>query len=161
MDTYIVRLIESKELVGFIAARNWEHLMQIVDEATDPYSCEYRRATQGGGILWTTPGTPKTDWESEEEFDLSGAEFSDDLMRLFAPDITGAIWKLFPHDCEGCQIPFWDKPALWKNGDDVRQLCGPCARFAREHDEIATQLAFRQLKTVFQQHRKQRKANTK
>lgn len=51
MPTYLIRLTENKELVGICAAISADELFWLVDECTDPNSCEYK-ILGTGGIFW-------------------------------------------------------------------------------------------------------------
>jgi hypothetical protein len=57
MPTYLVRTIRDCDLVGVFFARDTYELALIVDECTDPGSCEYQRM-KTGGIMWTSPAIP-------------------------------------------------------------------------------------------------------
>ena len=48
MSGFIVRVIETRELVGFFGADSLVALRDCVDEVCDPGSCEYARLEQGG-----------------------------------------------------------------------------------------------------------------
>jgi hypothetical protein len=48
MSTAIVRLKETKEIVGFYAHEDSLDLFAMVDEVTDPYACEYMSIIYGG-----------------------------------------------------------------------------------------------------------------
>ena len=58
---YIVRI-----KVGFFNAPNLRRLMIMVDECTDPGSCEYQPMPDGG-IMWTSPAIPVPVPEPENE----------------------------------------------------------------------------------------------
>ena len=51
MSAYIVREISTDQVVGFVEADSIHELFWLVDEATDPYGCDYKRITNGG-VLW-------------------------------------------------------------------------------------------------------------
>jgi hypothetical protein len=57
MPTYLVRIIETRDLVGVFSADNIHQLIIIVDECTEPDECEYTRMGPGG-IMWTSPAVP-------------------------------------------------------------------------------------------------------
>ena len=54
MATYLVRLQESNELVGIFWADNLKALGWLIDEAVDPFICEYKKLPYGG-IFWPNP----------------------------------------------------------------------------------------------------------
>jgi hypothetical protein len=58
MPTYLVRIIETHDLVGIFSADNIVQLADIVDECTEPDDCEYARLSVAGGIMWTSPAIP-------------------------------------------------------------------------------------------------------
>jgi hypothetical protein len=57
MPAYLVRLIQSRDIVGFFAADEFEDLAMAVDECTDVGACEYLEMPPGG-IMWTSPAIP-------------------------------------------------------------------------------------------------------
>jgi hypothetical protein len=57
LKVYFVRLISNRDLVGIFAARDVDELTDIIDEVTDPWSCEYR-VMRPGAIYWTSPAIP-------------------------------------------------------------------------------------------------------
>lgn len=57
MPTYLVRIIETHDLVGIFSVDNIHQLIVIVDECTEPDGCEYARM-RPGGIMWTSPAIP-------------------------------------------------------------------------------------------------------
>ncbi|KZD20349.1 hypothetical protein A4A58_19100 [Tardiphaga robiniae] len=57
MPTYLVRIIETRDLVGVFSADNIVQLIDIVDECTEPDECEYTRMGPGG-IMWASPAIP-------------------------------------------------------------------------------------------------------
>jgi hypothetical protein len=54
MPAYLVRLIDTRDLVGFFFAEDVDHLDVIVDECTHVPDCEYVELPEGG-IMWETP----------------------------------------------------------------------------------------------------------
>jgi hypothetical protein len=73
MPAYLVRLIQSHDLVGFFAADEFEDLAMAVDECTNAGACEYVELPPGG-IMWTSPAIPVPvgvpDREDEEEAEI-------------------------------------------------------------------------------------------
>jgi hypothetical protein len=51
MTTYLVRTIESKRMIGIFSAGDSAQLFFAVDEALDPFRCEYLRLTAGEGVF--------------------------------------------------------------------------------------------------------------
>jgi len=51
MTTYLVRTTESKRMIGVFAAEDSAQLFYVVDEALDPFRCEYLRLTAGEGVF--------------------------------------------------------------------------------------------------------------
>jgi hypothetical protein len=54
MPAYLVRLIDTRDLVGFFFAEDIDDLDVIVDECTDVPDCEYVELPEGG-IMWESP----------------------------------------------------------------------------------------------------------
>jgi len=75
-------LIDTHDLVGFFWASEIDHLIDTVDECTDPGMCEYAELPVGG-IMWTAPARPvpldpgETDNDEAEPVPWSGAELSE------------------------------------------------------------------------------------
>jgi hypothetical protein len=57
MPTYLVRIIESRDLVGIFSADSIHELIVVIDECTEADACEYVRLPTGG-VMWTDPATP-------------------------------------------------------------------------------------------------------
>jgi hypothetical protein len=91
MATYLVRLQESNELVGIFWAENLFDLAFCIDEATDPYSCEYKKLAHGG-IFWPRPidvSIPLKDFDCDNEnpnYDIN--PISEALIKSGVPDIS-------------------------------------------------------------------------
>jgi hypothetical protein len=54
MPAYLVRIIDTRDLVGFFFAEDADDLELIVDECTDVPDCEYVELPDGG-IIWESP----------------------------------------------------------------------------------------------------------
>ena len=54
MPAYLVRLIGTRDLVGFYFAEEPEHLVTIIDECAEVADCEYAELPDGG-ITWENP----------------------------------------------------------------------------------------------------------
>jgi hypothetical protein len=72
MPAFLVRVIDTRDLVGFFFANGLEELAIIIDEAIDPDDCEYIRIGSGG-IMWSGPAiaVPIT-WPDEDDHDSLG-----------------------------------------------------------------------------------------
>jgi hypothetical protein len=57
MPAYLVRLIQTRDIVGFFVADDFNDLVIAVDECTDVPACEYVEMP-AGGIMWTSPAIP-------------------------------------------------------------------------------------------------------
>lgn len=55
MPAYLVRIIDTHDLVGIYYVETILQLIVIIDECTDPGACEYTRLTFPGGIMWESP----------------------------------------------------------------------------------------------------------
>jgi hypothetical protein len=92
MSAYIVRLIDTDELVGLLITDTVKDLFWAVDEVTDPNSCEFKRI-KFGGILWHVgTGQVYEEDDSEEPAPLDGASFSEYTMAAYE---DGRRWKQF------------------------------------------------------------------
>ncbi|KRR06820.1 hypothetical protein [Bradyrhizobium valentinum] len=105
MPAYLVRLIDTRDLVGFYFAAEPDALVTIIDECTEAADCEYAELPDGG-ISWESPaisvpiGIDKedpNDIEDTPEVPWSGASLSeswwsvlygytDDQWTPFFPD---------------------------------------------------------------------------
>ena len=93
MPNFLVRLIGTRDLVGFFTASDLETLREIVDECTDVPACEYREIMDGG-IYWESPAVPvpmpEVTVESVERaplFPWHGAAVSDGWLSEIYDDI--------------------------------------------------------------------------
>jgi len=57
MPAYLVRLIDTRDLVGFYFADAPDDLITIIDECTEVADCEYTELPDGG-ITWESPAIP-------------------------------------------------------------------------------------------------------
>lgn len=91
MPAYLVRIIDSQDLVGIFFASNVTQLMVTVDECCDPGDCEY--ASLGvGGIMWTRPAIPVP---IELPEDVDDASFEVDALPWGAATMTEVWWNHF------------------------------------------------------------------
>jgi hypothetical protein len=121
MPTYLVRTIKHLDLVGVFYARDTDELALIVDECTDPGSCEYQRM-KTGGIMWTSPAIPvpietpeDADGTEDDPIPWSGASLTESWFDSFYGYAKGK-WKLLVPD--GGE-PFFPEPPV------LPQLPGP------------------------------------
>jgi hypothetical protein len=102
MSAYIVRLIDTDELVGFLVADTTKDLFWSIDELLNPHECEYKRIT-GGGIFWGESGAgemyptiPVEDFEEYFELPpLDGASLAQWTQREYEDERP---WKRFKAD---------------------------------------------------------------
>lgn len=71
MPAYLVRLIETHDLVGIYSVETILQLIIIIDECTDPGACEYARLRAPGGVMWVSPAVPVP---VERPLDMDGSE---------------------------------------------------------------------------------------
>ena len=57
MTTALVRLIEGKNIVGMFVYRDPEDLFWLIDQATNPYECEFINLKYGG-LIWKNESPP-------------------------------------------------------------------------------------------------------
>ena len=101
MGIYAVRDVENGEFVGIFAVNNLSRLMFVVDECTDPGSCEYLTLPEGGIMLesWAPSIPVVMDMDDEEEQPanpLDGASFSEgwwEKLFVFKQEKKRAKWK--------------------------------------------------------------------
>jgi hypothetical protein len=102
MSAYIVRLIDTDELVGFLIADTTKDLFWAIDELLNPHECEYKRIT-GGGIFWGESGAgevystiPVEDFEEcFEPLPLDGASLAQWTQQEYEDERP---WKRFKAD---------------------------------------------------------------
>ena len=90
MPTYLVRIIEGHDLVGIFVAPSVLALAVLVDECTDPGSCEYQRL-KPGGVMWTSPAVPVPieDDENADDFTVP------DPLPWAGASLTESWWASF------------------------------------------------------------------
>ena len=106
MPAYLVRIIETRDLVGIFFVENIHQLIVTVDECTEPDGCEYARLRVAGGIIWTSPAVP-IPIDLPEDDDL----IEPDPMPWGAACVTERWWN-FLYGFEVCRWkPFFpDSP---------------------------------------------------
>lgn len=104
MPAYLVRTIDTRDLVGIFVADDEDDLEIAVDECTDVPDCEYVELP-AGGIMWASPAKPvplnagdPADEESEvEEFPWSGASLTERWWNV-AYGFEDVEWTPFEAD---------------------------------------------------------------
>jgi hypothetical protein len=104
MPTYLVRIIETHDLVGVFSVDNIRQLIMIVDECTEPDACEYTRLGPGA-IMWTSPAIPipillpeEIDGSEPDPMPWEGASLSESWWDYFY-GYAKCRWKrFFPDD---------------------------------------------------------------
>lgn len=91
MSAYIVREIGTDQLVGFVEADSIHELFWLVDEATDPFGCEYKRITNGG-ILWQESCCAEDEGGRFELGKLNGVSLSEGTVNQY---VDNRFWKRF------------------------------------------------------------------
>jgi hypothetical protein len=70
MGTALVRMKSDKQIVGMFVYKNYKDLFWLVDQATDPYDCEYVDIDHGG-IIWLGQAEALVDDEYQKWVDES------------------------------------------------------------------------------------------
>ncbi|MGY4351239.1 hypothetical protein ACVWXM_007732 [Bradyrhizobium sp. GM7.3] len=73
MPAYLVRIIDTRDLVGIFVADNEDDLEIVVDECTDVPGCEYVELP-AGGVMWESPAKPVPLNPGDPEEDASPVE---------------------------------------------------------------------------------------
>lgn len=76
MPAFLVRLIETRDLLGFFSADEPDDLLLIIDEVTDADACEYIELPDGA-IMWGSPAIPVP-----IQIDKYGEEPDDDIPKI-------------------------------------------------------------------------------
>ena len=98
MSAYLVRLINTHDLVGLYSASDLESLRNLVNECTDTYACEYREIVDGG-VFWEGPAIPVP---------LPDACDDDDD----AEELVSLPWETAT-ETDGWLIEFFDEGPKW------------------------------------------------
>jgi hypothetical protein len=104
VPAYLVRIIETRDLVGIFVAEDEDDLAIAVDECTDVPDCEYVELP-AGGIMWTSPakpvplqtGDPEDDESEPEEFPWAGASLTERWWYI-AYGMDEVEWTPFADD---------------------------------------------------------------
>lgn len=104
MPAYLVRLIETHDLVGIYSVESIQQLIVLIDECTDPESCEYTRFRAPGGIMWGSPAVsipverqPDADGSEPDPIPWEGASFTERWWNLVY-GYDRSRWKRFYPD---------------------------------------------------------------
>ena len=73
MSTALVRMKSDKQIVGMFVYKNEKDLFWLVDQATDPYDCEYVDIDHGG-LIWLGQSEKLVDDEYQKWVDESEDE---------------------------------------------------------------------------------------
>jgi hypothetical protein len=84
MATALVRLIEGKNIVGMFVYRDPEDLFWLVDQATNPYECEFINIKYGG-LIWKNESAPLF---SDAFFNAWNADDDGELLNEVGSDET-------------------------------------------------------------------------
>ncbi len=49
--TFLVRNVDTRQMVGLFCARHSNELFYLIDEQTDPFDCEYLELNAGEGLF--------------------------------------------------------------------------------------------------------------
>ena len=83
MATALVRHYDDRQIVGIFAYRDLEELFWLIDQASDPYKCEYFNL-KNGGVIWYDKANQlisenlEKAWTSHDEGELD--EFGDETF---------------------------------------------------------------------------------
>jgi len=114
MPAYLVRLIDTHDLVGIFFASSVRAAFFVVDECTEVDACEYV-VLPSGGIMWTKPAVRipielPQDGELDEANLVPWAEASfTEVWWNYAHGFENLKWKLFfspgPSDPVSAKLP--------------------------------------------------------
>jgi hypothetical protein len=97
MQAYVVRVIESRMIVGFFCTDSMIDLHYWVDSVADPGACEYR-SVESGGVVWEgeSPVVPfatdaRHDDDDDEERAMAGAGLTETWSSVFYD--AGTKWS--------------------------------------------------------------------
>jgi hypothetical protein len=107
MPAYLVRIIDTRDLVGFFYAEDEDELEFVADECTETADCEYVELPVGG-IMWESPAidvpieksadSPEDDENDIPELPWSGAALTDSWFSVIY-GLTDGQWTPFvPQD---------------------------------------------------------------
>jgi hypothetical protein len=107
MPAYLVRIIDTRDLVGFFYAEDEDELEFVADECTETADCEYVELPVGG-IMWESPAidvpieksadSPTDDEDDVPDLPWSGAALTDSWFSVIY-GLTDEQWTPFvPQD---------------------------------------------------------------
>jgi hypothetical protein len=102
MPTFLVRIIETHDLVGIFVAQNIHRLAILIDECTDPGDCEFLRLP-AGGVMWTSPAVPIPIERSDDNDDLGDP----DPVPWARATLTESWWSGFHGYIDDDWIPLF------------------------------------------------------
>jgi hypothetical protein len=115
MPAYLVRIIETRDLVGIFVADDEEAVQSVVDECTDVLACEYLELPDGG-VMWETPAVP-VPLVTAEKGDNEDAEIAE--LPWSKASLTERWWN-FVHGFEGEEWTPFDPDAPPRSSDDSK-----------------------------------------
>ncbi|MBZ9806950.1 hypothetical protein [Mesorhizobium sp. ESP-6-2] len=145
MNLFLVRRMESRELVGLIYCRRAEDLFDFVDECTDPYRCEYRVIDVAGSILWLgqaaqvptlTKGVYNPHGDLDDVVSVDDAGQEQDRPDLLAGASLSELWRDYftrRVDYEDDQDNQW-LPVPTDDADDLPKDTARALGWQRPHD---------------------------
>lgn len=86
---YLVRIVETKEILGIFYALDVDDLAWDVDEFVNPNACEYVELDPNFSMVWLRNGTPKKpkgyfEDDDYEDWDFDGMSFGEHAQGFFA-----------------------------------------------------------------------------
>lgn len=123
MQAYLVRLADTRDLVGFFVAEDVDELEVIVDECTDVPDCEYLELPEGG-IMWESPAI---DVPIEVDDDDTAEEDETDTPELpwSGASLSESWWSVLYGRSEGQWIRFVPENPLKPRPPAPRRPMGP------------------------------------
>jgi hypothetical protein len=105
MPAYLVRILDTRDLVGFFYAEDEDELEFVVDECTDVGDCEYVELPTGG-IMWESPAIDipiEVDKDREDENDIPempwpGAALTESWFSVIYGYSEGEWTRFVPED---------------------------------------------------------------
>lgn len=108
MSTYLVRIQNTKELVGLFWSENMNQLYDTIDEACDPAICEIKKLTFGG-VFWGSQVPVTLPLNEEEDYDDTKSKLKNYcLSDILLDDITDSKgWKSMDKYIEKYDLSLW------------------------------------------------------